>query len=400
MTAKSSADPTPAQLWLIMLEHAPLPMATAEGPTHIVRDVNPAFCRLISKARNQVVGKPFHEILPDKGECLNLLDRVYRKAKSESYTEQGHAGPRPVFWSFIAWPVMAEKHTAGVMIQVIETAPLYEKTLAMNEALILGSLRQHELTAVANLSNIQLKTEVGERKQREQDARMLTNEVSHRIKNNLQLVVALIGREAKRAPATCIQGYETIQSRIEAIAGLYDLISQSSHGRSVPIDDYLREIAKTMSASLLGRTSGINIEVNAEALEIDPDRAVPLGLLVNELVTNAIKHAFPGGTGCIVLRVRQVGDQIELDIADNGVGGIADNGVGGIADNGVGGIADNGVGVKDEDPARTTEKHGNDYVAIFVRQLRGTLAMVTEATGTIVRIQFPLLVIPHGKPNP
>ena len=75
-----------------------------------------------------------------------------------------------------------------------------------------------------------------------------------------------------------------------------------------------------MSASLLGNTSGIKIEVKAEALEIDPDRAVPFGLLVNELATNAIKHAFPDGTGRVVLSVEQVGDQIELTVADDGVG--------------------------------------------------------------------------------
>jgi two-component sensor histidine kinase len=61
------------------------------------------------------------------------------------------------------------------------------------------------------------------------------------------------------------------------------------------VDAYLREIAKAMSESLLGNTSGIEIEVKAEPLEIDPERAVPFGLLVNELTKNAIKHAFPQG---------------------------------------------------------------------------------------------------------
>ena len=75
-----------------------------------------------------------------------------------------------------------------------------------------------------------------------------------------------------------------------------------------------------MSASLLGNKSGIEIEVKAEPLEIDPDRAVPFGLLVNELATNAIKHAFPDGTGHVVLSVEQVGDEIELTVADDGVG--------------------------------------------------------------------------------
>lgn len=65
--------------------------------------------------------------------------------------------------------------------------------------------------------------------------------------------------------------------------------------------------------------SGIKIEVKAEPLEIDPDRAVPFGLLVNELATNAIKHAFPHGTGHVVLGVEKIGDQVELIVADDGV---------------------------------------------------------------------------------
>jgi two-component sensor histidine kinase len=128
--------------------------------------------------------------------------------------------------------------------------------------------------------------DITDRKQRERDAQMLTNEISHRIKNNLQIVVGLIAYEAKWTAAPCVQGYKAMQARIGAIAQLYDLISQSSRGRTVAVDAYLREIAKVMSAGLIGSMSGIEIEVKAEPLEIDPDRAVPFGLLVNELATN------------------------------------------------------------------------------------------------------------------
>jgi PAS domain S-box-containing protein len=218
--------------------------------------------------------------------------------------------------------------------------------------------------------------DITDRKQRERDAQMLTNEISHRIKNNLQLIVGLIAYEARSMAQPYVQGYNAMQARIGAIAQLYDLISQSSHGQTVAVDAYLREIAKTMSASLLGNNSGIKIEVKAEALYIDPNRAVPFGLLVNELATNAIKHAFPHGTGRVVLSAEQVGDQIELTVADNG------------------------VGMKDRDAAKIPEKRGSNYVAIFVRQLGGTVVPSgpsgSEETGTIVRIRLPLLLVPPG----
>src|ERR1700674_880051 len=215
--------------------------------------------------------------------------------------------------------------------------------------------------------------DITDRKQRERDTVSLTNEISHRIKNNLQIVVGLIAYEARWTAKPCVQGYKAMQARIGAIAQLYDLISQSSRGRTVAVHAYLREIAKTMSASLLGNTSGIKIEVKAEPLEIDPDRAVPFGLLVNELATNAIKHAFPHGTGNLMLSVEKIGDQIELIVADDG------------------------VGMKNDGAAKVPEKRGSDYVAIFVRQLGGTIApSESEGTGTVVRIRLPLLLVPPG----
>jgi PAS domain S-box-containing protein len=218
--------------------------------------------------------------------------------------------------------------------------------------------------------------DITDRKQRESDAQILTNEISHRIKNNLQLIVGLIAYEARSMAQPYVQGYNAMQARIGAIAQLYDLISQSSHGQTVAVDAYLREIAKTMSASLLGNTSGIKIEVKAEALYIDPDRAVPLGLLVNELATNAIKHAFPHGIGRVVLSAEQVGDQIELTVADDG------------------------VGMKNKDSAKIPEKRGSDYVAVFVRQLGGMVVPSgSEETGTIIRIRLPLLLVPPGDPE-
>ena len=145
-------------------EHAPLPMATVEGATHIVRYGNPAFCRLMGQPLNQLVGKPFDELLPEKDQCVTLLDRVFRTRKPDSYTEQDLSKPHPVFWSYTIWPVLADEEFVGVMIQVTESGKLREETLAMNEALMLGSLRQHELTEAAETLNAQLRSEITERR--------------------------------------------------------------------------------------------------------------------------------------------------------------------------------------------------------------------------------------------
>src|SRR5687768_18493553 len=70
-------------LCLAVTEHAPLPIATVEGATHIVRYANPAFCRLMDEPAENLIGKPLSELLPEKDECITLLDRVFRARKAE-----------------------------------------------------------------------------------------------------------------------------------------------------------------------------------------------------------------------------------------------------------------------------------------------------------------------------
>lgn len=348
-------------------DHAPWAVIASLGEAHIVRYANSEFCRLIDRAQDEVIGRPFDELAPQTGECLALLDQVYRTGEVASYTAEDQAAPLPLFFSYTLWPVMAEGRAAGVMIKVNETGPVHETRQAISQALLLGALRQHELVAAAGSENVLLQAEISERKQLEHDAHMLTKEVSHRVKNNLQVIAALIANEIKRTPAPWARGYEAMQDRVVAIAHLYDLMSQSSRGHVVALDDYLMEIANSLSASLLEDTSGIRIAVEAEALEIDSERAVPFGLMVNELGTNAVKHAFPAGVGLVTLAVRRVGNQIELRVADDGIGPPA------------------------EGQASKPGKHGSDYVAVFVRQLRGTLDREgAPGVGTTVRIRFPL----------
>lgn len=219
--------------------------------------------------------------------------------------------------------------------------------------------------------------DITDRKQRERDAANLTNEISHRIKNNLQIIVGLIAYEVRSTPTQCVVGYRAMQARISAIAQLYDLISHSSRGASVAADVYLSDIAKSLTASLLGAVTQISIEVEAAPLELDPERAVPFGLLVNELATNAVKHAFPDAkTGRVSLRLARVGEEIELTVADDG------------------------IGMSVATPSKTTEKRGSDYVAIFLRQIGGRIVpSQAHDAGTSVTMRFPLTVLPVTPPS-
>ena len=309
-------------------------------PSGIITDVNKQMEALTGCTRDELIGAPFKDYFTDPDLAEAGIKRVLSEKKVTDYELTARARDGK------------------------ETEVSYNATTFYDR----GRTLQGVFASARDVT---------ERKQRERDALMLTNEISHRIKNNLQVIVGLIAYEAKWTAAPCVQGYKTMQARIGAIAQLYDLISHTSRGQTVAVDAYLREIARTMSASLLGNGLGIKIEVEAEPLEIDPNRAVPFGLLVNELTTNAIKHAFPNGNGNIRLCVEQIGDQIELVVSDDG------------------------VGMKNKDLLKSPEKRGSDYVAIFVRQLGGAIVpSQQEAIGTTVRVRLPLLLVPSGGAEP
>lgn len=135
-------------------------MATVEGATRIVRYANPAFCQLTGKPLEQLVGTPFSDLLPEKDHCVSLIEQVFRTGKPLNHTEKDSSRSDPVFWSYTLWPVRTDELLVGVMIQVTESTKTHETTVAMNEALLLGSLRQHELTEAAEELNRQLREEI------------------------------------------------------------------------------------------------------------------------------------------------------------------------------------------------------------------------------------------------
>ncbi len=198
---------------------------------------------------------------------------------------------------------------------------------------------------------------------------VLAAELAHRIKNSLSVISAFVSFEVRRAAEPCLEGYRAMQTRINAVASLYDVIAKSSAFGPVHVERYLDGIAQSMRSSLLGPEDAIRIEVDAEPLEIMADYAVPIGLLANELATNAVKYAFPSGRGRVVLGFRRRDGEIMLFVQDNG------------------------VGLDAAQPQQGSSGMGTRFVDSFVRQIGGTLARASGPSGTTVTVRLPASIL-------
>jgi signal transduction histidine kinase len=152
----SKQEPDLPDLCRSIAESSPMPMAAVEGADHIVRYVNSAFCLLIGKPMEKLIGNAFGAV-PTGKECLSLLDRVYQTGKAETHTGQEHPASNRFYWSYVMWPVLgANGRHLGIMIQVTETTPFFLQSTGMNQALLISSVRQHELTEEAERLNEEL----------------------------------------------------------------------------------------------------------------------------------------------------------------------------------------------------------------------------------------------------
>lgn len=146
---------------------------------------------------------------------------------------------------------------------------------------------------------------------------VLTQEVSHRVKNSLAIVAGLLRVQSNGSSSGEVrQALRDAETRVLTIAQLHDRLWQTGEVRSVNLEDFLEELCEKFSSS--AATSVLTCE--APPVMIPTDDAIPLGLLVNELVTNAMKYAFPQNPGDVSISIKPNGDRLRLEVRDHGPG--------------------------------------------------------------------------------
>ncbi len=147
----------------------------------------------------------------------------------------------------------------------------------------------------------------------------LLKEVHHRVKNNLQTVICLLESQSAYLENDALKAIENSKHRIYAMSLIHQKLYRSEGIRTIDMSLYIGEFAHYLAEGF-GR-SGVRILQEVEPLELGVSQAIPVGLIVNEAVTNCFKYAFPGGSaGKISVRLWLAGDAVNLVIADDGIG--------------------------------------------------------------------------------
>ncbi|MBX9634553.1 MAG: sensor histidine kinase, partial [Magnetospirillum sp.] len=149
----------------------------------------------------------------------------------------------------------------------------------------------------------------------------LFNEIHHRVKNNLQIVSSMLMIEQIRAGrGPLAERLQLVAERVSSMALVHTMLYERQEASQVNISAYLNELCRNLAEGHGAAERGIRIEVTADDSRMSMDDAVPLGLVVNEAVSNALKHAFPDGRPGAI-RVGFVGgDDFVLTVVDDGIG--------------------------------------------------------------------------------
>lgn len=214
--------------------------------------------------------------------------------------------------------------------------------------------------------------DITERKQVEEQIKaslrekeVLLKEIHHRVKNNMQIISSLLSLQSHSiADPELLDMFKDSQTRIKSMALVHEKLYQSEDFSNINFKEYINVLAAHVIQSYGAHAGTVVLTVDAEDISLGIDAAIPCGLIINELVSNAVKHAFPDGRGEIKITFHAVDGTIELIVADNG------------------------VGIPEDIDIRTTESLGLSLVTLLAEeQLNGTID-VERGKGTAFRITF------------
>ena len=289
----------------------------------------------------------------------------------------GYKGRRdiPYHWMFLAFGLfilgcggthLVESVTVWVPVYVLSAAvKLFTAAVSLTTAAVLPFTVPHVFDLIRQAKETEQRTAELRASEERKDA--LLQEVHHRVKNNLAVICSLFYLESIHS--TDEQASETfrdMQNRVHSMALVHESLYGAENLARIDFAQYARNLAEDILASHGNPTVPVHLEADLEPVTMGADLAIPCGLILNELVSNAFKHGFPEGTeGKIKLTLRSVaGGRYTLCVQDSGVGIPA------------------GLDFK------TNQSLGLKLVRLLTQQIRGSFELVRSDPGTAAHLHF------------
>jgi len=293
-----------------------------------ILEVNLTGAELLGRYRKDLIGKPFSAYLDKKSQ--NRFSEHLRHVMSGNsagdkiwLTVRG----RPVFPAEIESTAFGQDSRQAVYCRsaIKDISERHQAETTLRSA--------HQKLEQANQ---ELKNEIRERQSAEADLHQskkqimaslrekeaLLQEIHHRVKNNMQVILSLLNLQVANIKDEKLIGYfRESRSRINAMAMIHEMLYQSNSLSKIDLNAYVKDLASFLVGMYNISPSRINFRVNAEHIYMGIDQAIPCGLVINELISNAFKYAFPEQTGEIRIDISLTAeDDIGLIVSDNGVG--------------------------------------------------------------------------------
>lgn len=279
----------------------------------------------------------------------SLLENSLQKNPEFAYVPNGN----PELENILVVPVVLAEELVGLIALTNSPDDFTEDDLDAIERL-----------AVFYALAIQNKKADKEIKQSLHDKKVLLREIHHRVKNNMQIISSLLNLQLNYVKdEKAVNVLKESQGRIKSMAMVHEKLYQSPSLTKIDLKDYVESLVSNIFFTYGTSTNHIISEVDVENIEIGIDTAIPCGLIINELVTNSVKHAFPENNGKVKVKITSHHDDIQLVISDDG------------------------IGLPENLDYEKTESLGLKLVKSLVDQIDGHMTLVTNA-GTTIKINF------------
>jgi PAS domain S-box-containing protein len=318
----------------------------------------------------EVLGRPFSRFFPPDEQARGTPARLLEQAAREGhFVGEGWRvrkdGSR--FWASVVITALREadgqvRGFAKVTRDITERRAAEQALEAAKEQL---ERRVAERTAALQVVNTRLEASL-------QEKEVLLKEIHHRVKNNLQVVLSLLSMQSATVQNPAIHDFvQESERRIQAMALVHETLYRGSNLAELSLAAYVEALGQQLARSYGVDPGRIIVQSQVEGVVLPLDTAMPCGLILSELLSNCLKHAFPGGAvGDVTVTLTHAAAHLTLRVSDSG------------------------CGFPEHLDFRHTESLGLQLVCALTEQLEGTIALERDG-GTTFTVTFPL---PNGPP--